>query len=344
MPNVTYPIGLDTDSKKLSAVYRLLEELRIEHNRVGIIARGDWGKHEGRWQAYKLQVRAKRNPLLIEMMRLKNLVRRANYTDDEWKAIDLSESDNDLLWGNKASLREIPTLATSPALGEVKAIDFLGLDGPVDDPLEDWDAAYTEVDPNSKLTVVANTITAADFARDSAFFVYKDFGDGHFDTTFSLSTDNEHLVSSEQSVHVGSGADYFFYGLANVINPDFGEDPIILIRWISATKPSITIDDGVTDETDNSANLSAARHYMTLTRGVGGTSCEIFSDANRTTLVDTIAVAQGDSSFRYMHSAFTKAGGGTSGSYGKTFDLDVKEAAAASRRRVGFGAGWGMRR
>lgn len=337
--NIDYG-AINTDRNKLRAVYRLLEEVRLKQNLVGDVARADWSEHKGRWQVYKLQVRVKRNPLLSDMIRLKNLVRRANYTDAEWKAIDLSESDHTLLWGDKASLREMPTLATSPALDEVKAIDFLGLDGTVADPLEDWAADYTEVDPNNKLTVAAQIITAADFARDSAFFVYKDFGVGHFDTTFSLSTDNEHLVSSEQSVHVGSGADYLFYGLANVVAPLFTEDPIILMRWISTTKPSITIDDGVTDETDNAVTLADARHYMTLTRGAGGTSCEIFSNANRTTSVDTIAVAQGSTAFRYMHSAFTKAGGGASGSSGKTFDLDVREA-VVSGQLMGAIAGHG---
>ena len=208
MPDITYPIELDTDSKRLAAVYRLLEELRIEHNRVGGIARADWVKHEGRWQTYGKQFDAKQAPLLIEQRWLKNLIRRANYTDAEWEKVDLSDSDYELLFGDKGALRKIPTLATTPLLDALKAIDFLTLEGEFVDPLEDW-TTYTEVDTSNVLTVAANTITVVNLTRTSDSWVYKDFGASHFGTTGI-----DHDISSEGTDFDGVRWYRFFEQLA----------------------------------------------------------------------------------------------------------------------------------
>lgn len=192
MPNIIYPPELNTDSRKLAATYRLVEELRLEHNRVGDIARADWARHEGRWQTYKKQFDTKQSPLLIEQRWRKDLLRRANYTDAEWEERDLSDSDYGLLFGDKAILREIPTLATTPLIDELKAIDFQRLEGKFVDPLEDWLADYTEVDTSSILTVVANTITITNLTRTTNSWVSKDHGANHFGTTGI-----DHDISSE---------------------------------------------------------------------------------------------------------------------------------------------------
>ena len=71
LSKITYPIQLNTELKKLGAVYRLIEELRLEHNRVGAIVLADWGSHEGRWQMYQKQFATKQSPLLIEQRRLR---------------------------------------------------------------------------------------------------------------------------------------------------------------------------------------------------------------------------------------------------------------------------------
>lgn len=340
---VEYPPELDTDSKRLSALYRLLEELRIEHNRVGDIARADWVRHEGRWQAYRNQFDTNQSPLLIEQRRLKDLIRRANYTDVEWKKVDLSDSDYELLFGDKGTLRELPTPATTLLVDELKAIDFLALKGEFVDPLQDW-TTYTEVDTSSILTVAANQITVINLTRSSESWVYADKGVNHFGTTGI-----DHDISSEGTDFDGGNSDIFIYAIANINNPTNTTDPIIMVKMIDRLGTNmryrLEIDDGATDELDLSIDHDLATQYwLTITREAAGSIAKTYTDSVRTSLKDTMTVAQGSTSFQYMVHAFSRAGSGTEQSNGFIYDLDLKEAITAARRRVAFGAGWAARR
>ena len=346
LSKITYPIQLNTELKKLGAVYRLIEELRLEHNRVGAIALADWGSHEGRWQMYQKQFATKQSPLLIEQRRLKLLIRRANFTDAEWEALeDLSDSDYELMYGDKGILLEISTLATAPFLDELKAIDFQGLEGVFIDPLEDWAADYTEVDTSNVLSVAANTITYSAFTRTSDSWVYKDFGASHFGTTGL-----EHDIESEATTfNQDDNNAIHFWALANANNPNQSTDPIILQRMKNQATDlmrfRLEIDDGATDETDISINhdLSTA-YYSTFTRESGGSVWKTYTDSGRTSLKDTMSVAQGSTSFQYLVLAFSASGSDATEASGFIRDLDLNEAAAAARRRVAFGAGWAARR
>ena len=43
---ITFPEYADTDYEKLKCIYSLLEEVRLEHNRQGAIARTDWNEYD----------------------------------------------------------------------------------------------------------------------------------------------------------------------------------------------------------------------------------------------------------------------------------------------------------
>ncbi len=330
---------MDTESKRLEAVYSILESVRTEHNRVGLIASSNWEEHEGRFQTYKDLFREKQSKLLIEQRRLLLAVRRVSYTDEEWGDFtDDQRLQLDIpLYGDRDVLRKLATVATSRLLQELKDIPFLTLTGAFSDPLEDF-TTYTEIDPNGVVTVDdANTITIAGFERNDDFYVFDDAGSGHFDTTFSASTDSAHLVSSIQTVHPGGGDDLHFWQLANVTDPTLAEDPLILTRWNSTSRIFLAIDDGALDEDQTSVGLSAAtRHWMTNTRNGSGVVVQIYDDSGRTSLQDTISVSQGTSSFQYIFAAATRASGGGTGtnSDGQVFDLDLQEAVAEERRRI----------
>ena len=129
------------------------------------------------------------------------------------KPIDLSDSDYTLLFGDKGTLREIPTPATTPLIDELKAIDFLALKGEFVDPLEDW-TTYTEVDTSNVLTVAANQITVTNLTRTSDSWVYADKGASHFGLTGI-----DHDISSEGTDFNGVNPDIYIYAMANVNNP-----------------------------------------------------------------------------------------------------------------------------
>ena len=49
---VIYPSKIKTDKDKLFACYSLIEQMRLEHNRQGVIAKADWKKYSLKWKEY----------------------------------------------------------------------------------------------------------------------------------------------------------------------------------------------------------------------------------------------------------------------------------------------------
>lgn len=333
---INYPANVNTDKLKLEAVYRLLENLRIEHNKIGVIAKDDFVKHIGRWQTYKKHFNEKQVPILMEQRRLKNLIRDVNYSKSEWETADIIDSDYELLFGDKQTSGDISTLATNGLIDELKAIDFLKLTGVYVDPFEDW-TGYIETDTSNILTVIANKITIVDLTRSTDSWVENDFGASHFGTTGI-----DHDISSEASTfNNNSDPVIYIWGLSNDSQVEDNADPMIVLRMQdragSLMRYRIEIDDGAVDEIDQSINLSlSTRYFDTILRESTGTDVKVYSDSDRTTLLDTLSVSQGSSSFQFMAQAFSKPGSGSSKSSGIIYDLDLNEAAAPAAANIRY--------
>ncbi|HEY98416.1 MAG TPA: hypothetical protein G4O16_09590 [Dehalococcoidia bacterium] len=126
MAAITYPAEIKTSYEKLGAVYSLIEQMRLEHNRQGAIARDkpDFIS-SGRWAEYTRIFRTKLKPLLAEQDRLRDEIRKSLYTDEEWKALDSDQRievfERDIK-GDKEELKSLSTEATTTLLNELKAI------------------------------------------------------------------------------------------------------------------------------------------------------------------------------------------------------------------------------
>ncbi|GAG85049.1 unnamed protein product, partial [marine sediment metagenome] len=81
---ITYG-GIKGGRDKLVAVSALLEQMRLEHNKQGAIARKnpEFLKN-GKWKEYSKKFRGKQRPLLLEQLGLKRQLRRAVVDDDVW--------------------------------------------------------------------------------------------------------------------------------------------------------------------------------------------------------------------------------------------------------------------
>lgn len=134
MAIIYYPPNINTDRKKLYAVYSILEQMRVEHNRQYEVYMDSEGVvTERQWLIYIQIFRSKQLPLLQEQNRLRLAIRQAMYDDIEWGV--LGHIDNDVafqavlkaLWGDKEKEKVKPTNATSDLLDELMAIDLITL-------------------------------------------------------------------------------------------------------------------------------------------------------------------------------------------------------------------------
>lgn len=325
MPLITYPPSLNTDFKKLGAIYRLLKEMYIEHNRVGKIARANWERHQGRWQTYTKQYDVLLSPLLFEYQELKTNIRRIAFPDAEWNDRDHDVLDLEALWGNKAILRESPTEARTSLLDQLKAIDFFALSGMFHDPLENWldGDIWTETDPNGRLAVAANTLTLVDMVRGDGMSMSGDFGVDHF----GIDLGSPHLFQGLVS-EVGNESEWICWSLSNTAIPTMTTDPVIQAWFQRVERFFLDIDEGALEDNDFTGAGTITVNvdfWFKVMRDAGGVVLTIYSDAARTIVVDTLTVAQGTGTYRYLNNCYTRAGGNPNQTSGVLKDLDLQE-------------------
>ena len=186
MAEIAYPSTVKTDDEKLGAVYALIEQMRLEHNRQGALARGDWSKYGNNWYRYALRPKRlggnlfteKLLPLLEEQNRLRDKIRADNYSSEAWR--DLTDEARDAafleMFGDKEKEKSKPTAASSELLDELKSVSLDSLAGESPpDPTEDL-TTFTEYDDESNITITASRVTATNITRVSESYVYKDYG------------------------------------------------------------------------------------------------------------------------------------------------------------------------
>lgn len=222
MPAVTYPSGIDTDKGKLFACYSIIEQARLAINTASQIATTDPTKYieTGKLRAYAQQAELRLKQLLAEQNTLKERILKANYTPQQWAAVS-SLMPHELvtlhqaLFGNKTAESTKPTLATSPALDDLKALRLDDMTAKLDsDPTEDY-TTYTEVDETSALAITADRITyTAAKAIYNTYYVYKDKGAAHFNGNF------EHRVK-HYCTAMGNYVGFGEWQLSNVVGDEY---------------------------------------------------------------------------------------------------------------------------
>ncbi len=198
--------------------------------------------------------------------------------------------------------------------------------------LEDF-GTYTEVDPNSHITKTTRRITVAGLTSQEDAYVYLDKGAAFFDGDFT------HDITVEATAVTADGR-FYFWALTNAIDDMKGIDDAsgsYLAAFIyGAGTNNIDIyieesDSGGIFQDAWTAPAMDTPYYLKIIRdeavGTYGTLyCYIYSDINRSTLVDTLLTTLRTSKkdFRYIFGANTRnsgIGGRTVSGYCENLEL-----------------------
>lgn len=156
-------------------------------------------------------------------------------------------------------------------------------------------STYTEVDPNSHITVVSAQVAVDDLGRDEDAYIYKDFGIGYFD---GFRIDYAIRVRS-----VWALAHYVicFIGLANDVDDFANFDGIYTAVWNADASGPKTYD----YLGDSPLTISDSTwYYCTAIREPLSNTVYIYiySDSGRTNLISTqIRTGLGNVAYRYFY-------------------------------------------
>ncbi len=193
---------------------------------------------------------------------------------------------------------------------------------------------FTEVDPSNHYTVTAPKVAFAGITENEEAYVYKDKGINHFDGDFS------HLFDVEITSVSGNLA-YIFYAVSEAVDDAYGvylsnDHQLDFELSHFAGTPYLNL----TEQFDASTQYfdqwgggsDGTTYYITVERdeaiGTYGTLfAYIHSDAERTTLLDTLSIAlHAKDDFRYLYGGQVWKDGGVQTATGFTQNLDLQEA------------------
>ena len=196
---------------------------------------------------------------------------------------------------------------------------------------------YTKADPESHLTVTATRCTYTNLDKDTDTWIYDDKGASHFDGDF------EHLLDVYLDASDNLGYVYHWAltqevndirwlqtNLKEILGSFFyrsggGVYQLYIVEWFNGS--------GYTDIYNCSLDTT---YYLKLKRdeavGANGTLyCYIYSDPDRTTLLDTLSVSlHGKIDFQYIFACNTYNSGTTQKQSGYCENLDLQEAQTVS--------------
>lgn len=350
MTPVIYPPTIITDFERLCAVYPLIEQMRLEHNRVAELARSDPDKYlkTGKFRTYAKESKSRLKKLLAERNRLVENIRSDNraiwegVTDEE--ALTAIHLD---LFGDRETLKNKETEATSPLLDELKALNLDTMpEGLGDDPTEDL-TTYTEVDPDSHISKTTDRATFTDLTGDESAYLYYDKGVGHFDGDF------EHLLKClcDEYATPSGGIWVNFWVVANYVGSmDANNNQLLTFFYSSGGGVVIYLREyysstGYSDYTYISTDVT---YYIELERdeGVGsyGTLYEYictgdyYDDGG--SLVDALSVTlHGKEDFRYIYALQSRTGNPDRVGDGWMELLDLQEAGVTEKTGSDTGSG-----
>lgn len=213
--------------------------------------------------------------------------------------------------------------------------------------LEDY-TTYTAVDPNNRFTVATNLITVNDLSRDEIAYIYADKGIDFFDGDYEHLLDFRVASSSSilSTVHpwmlaneLGDGRSVLDVGKLGAHALELTELGVVM----NCTLRESVFEGSIFNDTF--AGSVNTYYYVKIVRdeavGTFGTLyCYIYTDSERTTLVDTLVLTLHEKrDFRYVYAAASynfaesKAYDGTI----RNLDLGLVAVAAGRRRRMLIG-------
>ncbi len=164
--------------------------------------------------------------------------------------------------------------------------------GGVTDEVQDY-TTYTEDDAGNYVTVTSDTVTATWLRGESGCRVYDDKGAN----ALGLSLVATMRTSSAGTPYFNTG--HVVFAIANTVEylSEWwaNDSQVVLIDWVnsvSTADPKLRISEPETDSYDTSSLLLTATDYWITVERTSETavSCKIYSDSNRSTLVDTIVL------------------------------------------------------
>lgn len=163
---------------------------------------------------------------------------------------------------------------------------------------------YTEVDPNSDIAVTASRLTIDTMRRDVAAYVKKDYGAIYF-------RNFKHDVATKlTAAQILAG--FSCWGVSNGSNTrkemgdnDEGQD-VRIGHDGSALK--LQVQDHETANKDDMSISLDTTYYLTITRVDTSLTVAVYSDAARTTLLDTLSITCGDARYQYVFGVLSSAG------------------------------------
>jgi hypothetical protein len=198
---------------------------------------------------------------------------------------------------------------------------FLLVASPAFSVTEDF-TTFTETDSASDITINSATqITVSSMARTANSSVAKDYGAGYFGNF-------EHRIQTNHtSSDVSAGWVNTVWTLGNVANPtmqDLADDGAgLLVYWGAGPKLWLQEDHG-TITSDSSTTLSdGTEYYLTIKRTDSAITCTIYSDADRTTTVDTLSINHVSNTYRYLGVATSRDASGTDANSYVVSNLDI---------------------
>jgi hypothetical protein len=314
--------GLTTDQAKLRAVYSLIEQMRLEHNRQGALARSDWGKYKDSWYTYSKVFMNKLTPLLIEENRLRDNIRTAQYSSEKWKALqDRNRWAAELaMYGNQMELGKLSTKATTPRIAELESIDLSTLTpDKFVDPVEDF-TTYIEHDPDNCFTVTAPKVDINGQVENLGSYVYKDYGAGSFGNFTHLSTVNATSASDWAVIFFDTLSNEIAAqnNMSNYLGLLFYKDyPTTL--WLKLEQNA-----GGSKTSDGYAASFNTTYYLTFQRSGTLATLKIYSDSARTTLLTTLSLSVNTTTYKYVYAILGQAMGYSATFAGYIQDLDLQ--------------------
>ncbi len=321
-----FPENITNNKEKLKYLYRIAELLRLEHNTNGQLFR------KNKFKDFRNYQRNDFEPRLQNVLFERNKILEA---EGVTKMIDIEHPTE--------KQKEFQELKRTGKLEvkwdkniDIKTIKKAGRGIKISDPVENFED-YTEVDPNSRITVTATRCTFTALTPAEEAWVYLDKGVDHFDGDF------EHLLTVKETAHnvTNNYVTVGVWGLANTIASVWdiaSASGSCLAVWHYNNIGNdyrlylVEIYEGVFAGDAYGDAVEGTVYYTKIKRdeavGTYGTLYQyIYSDAARTNLLDTTSIALHTSKkdYRYIYGIQASDRDGTVSLSGYCENLDLQE-------------------
>lgn len=179
---------------------------------------------------------------------------------------------------------------------------------------------FTEVDPNNDITVTPTKCDVSTMRRDVKAYVRKDYGADYFaDFTHQLTVQ---VAPSDADCAVN------FWGLSNGANT-FGEQETnndglaITVNRYGAAEYQLFLFDLETVRSDYTVISTNTPYYLTVYRRGNVLTCDIYTDADRTILYDSLTVSCNETGYRYLYGVMSRDASGSAALTGYCENLDL---------------------